>query len=194
MRGWRHCMPLPSFVFGEAATSELRRECACCEHQYTLPISACGQNQPWGSTSVTLRVCTVTSFHGRVPSECGKDGGGGQMTEKRLRITKTRGCWWGGGITPAHTLLSARPVASTVCAVSSALAFSRWLPHIVQKSETQSSKCGLPISEPCCFIAFQKRCRFYNPVRPIRDNGVAMPTAEFVVTVHDIFTTRSWGR
>lgn len=87
MRGWRHCMPLPSFVFGEAATSELRRECACCEHQYTLPISARGQNQPWGSISVTLRVW--------VPSEYGKDEGTNDRKEAENHKNKRMLMRWG---------------------------------------------------------------------------------------------------
>lgn len=81
--------------------------------------------------------------------------------------------------------LSDHTACSLSCAVSSAVAFSCWLLHIVQKSTMWSSDCVLPISELCCFIAFQKRCKFYNPVHSIRDSDVAMLTAESVFTIHN---------
>lgn len=101
--------------------------------------------------------------------------------QERLVMIKTRGSWWGGASLLPH--LAERPACSPNCAISSAVAFSCWLLHVVQKSEPWSSKCVLPISELCCFIAFQKRCMFYNSVHSIRDSGVAMPAAELVFNI-----------
>lgn len=101
----------------------------------------------------------------------------------------------GWGITAARTFPTTQPAASAVLFPLLWLSLSRWLLHIVQKEHTMwSSECVLPISELCCFITFQKRCKFYNPAHSIRDSDVAMPTAESVFTIHDIFTTRSRGR
>lgn len=114
-------------------------------------------------------------------------GSTGAESDKNKRMLGRR------GITPGHTLPDHKD-CSLICAVSSAVTFSCWLLHIVQKSTKWSSKCVLPISELCCFIEFQKRCEFYNPVHSIRDSNVAMPAAESVFTTHDVFTTRSRGR
>lgn len=89
--------------------------------------------------------------------------------------------------------LADHAACSLICAISSAAAFSRWLLHIVQRSAMWSSKRVLPISEPHCFITFQKGCEFYNLVHPVRDSGVATPTAESVFTIHDPEEGRQGG-
>lgn len=159
-----------------------------------LRTSVHAANQcPWAEPDLS----TVANCHGRVPSECRKHGctddrKGQFRVGSKLIMIKTRGSWRGGASLLPH--LAERPACSPNSAVSSAAAFSCWLLYVVQKSEPWSGKCVLPISELRCFIVFQKRCMFYNPVHSIRDSGVAMPAAESVFIILGIFTTRSRGR
>lgn len=163
-------------------------------HDKSVPLVRA--NPPSPSACYAVSVLSPASTVG-CPVNAGRMGG--QMTKKN-NSGSTWGWYWqkqeDAGEVGHHSCphLADCMACSPNRTVSSATACSCWLLHIVQKSEMWSSKWVLPISELCCFITFQKRCTCYNPVHSISDSGVAMPAAEFVFTIHDIFTTRSRGR